>query len=148
MAGWYRMPAPGMKIKGEDPLLPEERKRKGDRALRVVLRTVHLLGFSVLFGGHWFGLPRAELLPWLYWTVFSGAGLAALELRAGLDWALQLAGGLVLVKVVLLALVPAYWELRVALLAAVMVIGSVGSHMPAALRHFYWFRPGAASARQ
>lgn len=133
-----------MKKEEEGPL-PAEERRRGNRALRVVLRTVHLLGFSVLFGGHWFGLPRAELVPWLYCTVLSGAGLAALELRAGFDWVLQLAGGLVLAKLVLLALVPAFWELRVALLAAVMVLGSVGSHMPAALRHYYWFRSGSDS---
>ena len=117
----------------------EKRKWKGSRALRITLRTVHLLSFSVLFGGHWFGLARAELMPWLYWTIFSGAGLIAFELWAGFDWVLQLAGGLVLAKLVVLVLVPVFWERRVALLAAVMVIGSVGSHMPASLRHFQWF---------
>lgn len=107
--------------------------------MRITLRTVHLLSFSVLFGGHWFGLPRAELMPCLYWAIFSGAGLIALELWAGFDWAFQLAGGMVLVKLVILALVPVFWERRVGMLAAVMVIGSVGSHMPASLRHFHFF---------
>jgi len=113
----------------------EKRRWKGSRAARIALRTAHLLGFSVLFGGHWFGLPRAELLPWLYCTVFSGAGLIALELWAGFEWALQLAGGLVIVKLAILALIPLFWESRVPLLAAVLIIGSVGSHMPASLRH-------------
>ena len=115
---------------------PEKRQWRGSRGVRIALRTAHLLSFSVLFGGHWFGLPRVELMPWLYWAIFSGAGLIALELWAGFDWALQLAGCLVLLKLVILALVPVFWEWRVALLAAVMVIGSVGSHMPASLRHF------------
>ncbi|HAH32274.1 MAG TPA: hypothetical protein DCL44_08175 [Elusimicrobia bacterium] len=107
--------------------------------MRIALRTVHLLSFSVLFGGHWFGLPRAELMPWLNWAVFSGVGLIALELWGSFDWAFQLAGSFVLAKLVLLALVPAFWDRRVTLLVAVMIIGSVGSHMPGSLRHFYLF---------
>ena len=118
---------------------PEKRQLKGSRALRIALRTVHLLSFSVLFGGHWFGLPQAELVYWLHWAFFSGAGLIALELWAGFDWILQLAGSLVLVKLVILLLVPVFWDIRVALLATVMVIGSVGSHMPASLRHYHLF---------
>lgn len=107
--------------------------------MRIALRTGHILGFSVLFGGHWFNLPREQLLPWLYWTIFSGAGLMGLELRAGFDWVLQLGGGMVAAKLVVLSLIPLFWGQRLALLALVMVIGSVGSHMPGSLRHFYIF---------
>lgn len=120
---------------------PEKRRWKGSRAVSIALRTVHLLSFSVLFGGHWFGLPQAELAPWLYWSAFSGFGLIALELWGGFDWLFQLAGFLALFKLVFLLLVPVFWESRLPLLAAVMVIGSVGSHMPAALRHFYLLQP-------
>ena len=114
---------------------PEKRQWRGSRAARITLRTVHLLSFSVLFGGHIFGLPKAELAAWLYWTIFSGAGLIALELWGSFDWALQLAGGLTLAKLAVLGLTLAFWGHRIALLTLVMIIGSVGSHMPAALRH-------------
>jgi len=107
--------------------------------LRIALRTVHILGFSVLLGGHWFNMPREALLPWLYWTIFSGAGLMGLELRAGFDWVLQLGGSMVLFKLAVLCLIPFFWDQRLALLLAVMVIGSVGSHMPGSLRHFPLF---------
>ena len=121
-------------------LFPLEKRRwKGSRALRVALRTVHLLSFSVLFGGHWFGLPQAELVPWLRWTIFSGAGLIAIELWTGFDWIFQLACAFVAVKIVLLLLIPVFWAHRVALMAVVIVIGSVGSHMPGPLRHFCLF---------
>ncbi|OGS08738.1 MAG: hypothetical protein A2270_04080 [Elusimicrobia bacterium RIFOXYA12_FULL_51_18] len=109
------------------------------RPLRIALRTVHILGFSVLFGGHWFNLPREALLPWLYWTIFSGAGITALEIYAGFDWFLQLAGVMVLGKLVILSLIPLFWEQRLTLLSFVMIIGSVGSHMPGSLRHFRLF---------
>jgi hypothetical protein len=114
---------------------PEKRRFKGGRFARITLRTLHLLSFSILFGGHVFGLPRAELSLWLYWTVLSGACLMALELWPGFDWLLQGAGCLVLVKLVILAFIPAVWEYRIALLTLVMIIGSIGSHMPSSLRH-------------
>ena len=109
--------------------------------MRIALRTVHILGFSILLGGHWFNVPREALLPWLYCAVFSGAGLLGLELRTGFDWVLQLGGSMVLAKLVVLGLTPLFWEQRLALLLVVMVIGSIGSHMPGALRHFPLF-PG------
>jgi hypothetical protein len=58
--------------------------------------------------------------------------------EAGLHllWVHQLRGLFTVGKLVLLAAVPWYWEQRVALLTTVVVIGSVGSHMPARFR--YW----------
>ena len=130
-------------LKGEKPkkniLPPEGRRSGGNRALRIALRTVHILGFSVLLGGHWFRVPGEELLTCLYWTVFSGAGLMGLDLLAGFDWLLQLAGVMTAAKLVVLCLIPLFWEQRLDLLLAVLVIGSVGSHMPGSLRHFYLF---------
>jgi len=118
---------------------PEKRHSGVNRGIRIALRTAHILGFSILFGGHWFDLPREELVLWLYWTTFSGAGLMALDLRGGFSWILQLAGGLVLAKLLVLCLVPLFWEQRLALLTVVIIIGSVGSHMPGSLRHLYIF---------
>ncbi len=117
---------------------PEKPALKKGRGLRILLRTLHIIGFSVLVGGHWFGVPRAGLEPWLYFSVLSGAGLMLLELRGGPDWFLQLAGGLTLLKLLVLALVPVFREHSGALLLLAVVIGSAGSHMPASLRHLYY----------
>ncbi|MBI4350199.1 MAG: hypothetical protein HY550_02065, partial [Elusimicrobia bacterium] len=98
------------------------------------------ISFSVLFGGHWFGAAGPELLPWLYASVFTGAGLMVLEAWGGLDWFAQLAGGFTLLKLALLCLVhfvPAH--ARTILLLAVAV-GSIGSHMPARFRHFNYIK--------
>jgi len=139
-------------------ILPPEKRQPGwNRALRILLRTVHILGFSVLLGGHWFDLPRETLTPWLYLAVFSGAGLMGLDLLAGLDWFLQLAGAMTAAKLVVLGLIPLFWEQRLSLLLAALVIGSVGSHMPGSLRHYLlfpflkrsiWGRPGAQNGRE
>ncbi|HBB68128.1 MAG TPA: hypothetical protein DCZ93_12725, partial [Elusimicrobia bacterium] len=92
------------------------------------------------FGGIWFGVPQAELMPWLRWSVLTGVGLMFLELRKGLDWFLQLAGGLTLVKLALLFLVPVFPDYNRFLLLLVISISSIGSHMPARLRHFNYIK--------
>ncbi len=118
---------------------PQKRQWRAGRAARIALRTIHLVCFSALFGGHLFGIPPAELAVWLHLTVFSGAGLMALELYGSFDWLLHLAGVLVLVKLIILGLIPLLWKQRVALLTIAVVISSVGSHMPSALRHLRLF---------
>jgi len=118
---------------------PDE-KRPSGRFFRVLLRTLHIICFSVFFGGIWFGVPQAELMPWLRWSVLTGVGLMFLELRKGLDWFLQLAGGLTLVKLALLFLVPVFPDYNRFLLLLAVSISSIGSHMPARLRHFNYIK--------
>lgn len=118
---------------------PAERRPSG-RAPRVALRTLHIITFSVLAGGHWFGVPGPELRPWLYGSAFTGAGLMVLELWNGLDWFVQLAGGFTLMKLALLCLVPVFPAHDRALLLLVIALASIGSHMPARLRHFNYVK--------
>lgn len=120
-------------------------KLSGGRAARVTLRTVHIIAFSVFLGGHWFDVPAAEAQPWLRWSVLSGAGLMLLELRAGLDWLLQLAGVFTALKLAVLCLVPVFPEHGRPLLLLAVAIGSVGSHMPSSLRHYRVIQPPPSS---
>lgn len=112
-----------------------EVKRRPARKLRVTLRTLHIASFSVFSGGLWFGVPQAEVMPWLYASVLTGAGLMATELLGGLDWFLQLAGGLTLLKLALLFLVPVFPDYNRFFLLLAIVLSSAGSHMPGSLRH-------------
>ena len=116
----------------------EPREIRYGRAARVALRSVHILAFSILFGGHWFGASADELRPFLYWAVASGAGLIFFELLSGFEWLFQLCGAMVFVKLCLLCLVPFYWSYRVPLIAAAMLISSAGSHMSRRYRHALW----------
>ncbi|MDP2866867.1 MAG: hypothetical protein Q8O90_11545, partial [Elusimicrobiota bacterium] len=79
--------------------------------------------------------------PWLYGSVFTGAGLMALEAWGDLDWFVQLAGGFTLVKLALLCLVPAFPEYARVFLLLAVAVSSAGSHMPAWLRHFNYINP-------
>lgn len=122
-------------------LFPETPRRiPGRRILNVALRTAHLATFGALLGGHLFDVEPARLVPFLWATIASGAALTALEIAATAEWLFMLQGIAVLAKLALLLLVPLFWDQRVALLLAVVVIASVGSHMPARLRHYSLLR--------
>jgi hypothetical protein len=105
------------------------------RAARSILRAGHILASGTLLGGYIFAQPRADLEPWLMGTVISGLILMATDLHASLAVLLEMRGVGVLVKLVLLALVPVFWEARVSLLIAALMIGAIGSHLPARYRH-------------
>jgi hypothetical protein len=112
------------------------RKLAGARGWNIAARTVHIGVSGVLVGGHVFEVPAERLLAWLYATILSGAMLIFLEAYSHGRWLYEGRGAMVFAKLGLLCLVPAFWEYRVAILACVVVLGSVGSHMPARFRYY------------
>jgi hypothetical protein len=105
------------------------------RLLNVACRTVHIVAFAVLFGGHVWGV-EADRLHHAFWaTVGSGLALVACEVAADRRWLREVRGAMVLVKLGLLLLVPLAWAHRVALLTAVALIAAVGAHLPGRFRH-------------
>ena len=113
------------------------RPQSGTRGLSIALRTLHLASFGVLLGGHAFAIEAERLLPALYLTIASGAGLIVLELYVfGLYWLFLGKGIMIVLKLAMLVAVPFLWEYRLLLLFLVVVIASVGSHMPARYRHY------------
>ncbi|HTU03035.1 MAG TPA: hypothetical protein VMG58_14500 [Candidatus Sulfotelmatobacter sp.] len=116
---------------------PEPARRiPHERWFSIAFRTLHLIASSVLLGGHVFGAPAELLFRWLLLTALSGAGLIGLELFRSFRWLYLAQGVLVIAKVALTVLAGLWWKERVVLLLLVVVLGSVGSHMPARLRHF------------
>jgi hypothetical protein len=107
-----------------------------ERGINIALRTVHLMTFGILLGGHAFDVPADRLLPFLYLTIVSGAGLVLLELYSSCRWIYLGKGVMVLLKIALLIAAGVWWEERVLLLLLVVLVGSVGSHMPARLRYY------------
>lgn len=107
-----------------------------ERAWNVGLRTLHLMAFGVLLGGHFWGIPPERLLAALGLTVASGAALVALELHKTLHWLFLGKRLVVQTKLGLLLAIPLFWEARVALLLAVVALSSVGAHMPARFRNY------------
>lgn len=106
------------------------------RAISMAFRTFHIAAIGILLGGHLFAVPASRLLLWLYLSLVSGAGLMGIELYSSCKWLYQGKGVLVLLKLLLVAAVAAFWKQRVWLLLAVLVIGSIGSHMPGRFRSY------------
>ena len=116
------------------PLVP--RSLPYNRGISIGFRTLHLLASGLLIGGHAFGAEPQRLIGLLYLTAGSGLGLILLELYRSFDWVYQGMGLLVILKAVITASAGLWWEQRVPLLCLVVVLGSVGSHMPARYRHY------------
>ena len=106
------------------------------RAWNIAARTVHIAVTSVLVGGHVWDVPKAELMPWLHTTIATGAILAVIEAFPRWCWFYQGRGLFVIAKLLLLALIPWAWDHRAPVLFVVIVIASVGSHMPARFRYY------------
>jgi hypothetical protein len=126
------MPGRWQRLLFPDPprLLPQA------RAISIALRTLHIAAIGILLGGHVFAVPAARLVPWLALSIASGAGLIGIELYSSAKWLYQGKGVMVMIKLLLIVAVAVFWEQRVWLLLAALVIGSVGSHMPGRFRYY------------
>jgi hypothetical protein len=106
------------------------------RAISIAFRTLHITAIGILLGGHVFAMPASRLLIWLFLSITSGAGLISIELYSSCKWLYQGKGVLVMLKLLLISAVAVFWEQRVWLLLAALVVGSVGSHMPGRFRYY------------
>ena len=106
------------------------------RWLRISLRTAHIATFATLVGGHVFATPAAELRPWLYGVIATGALLIATYLYQEPRWPREIRGVAIMAKVALLCVIPFWWEARVPILFVIIVVSSYISHMPG--RYRYW----------
>jgi hypothetical protein len=104
--------------------------------VNIILRTAHIGVVGVLLGGHVFDVSRERLHVWIAWSIATGSALILAETYPRLRWFYEVRGVMTLVKLLLLCLIPSFWSYRVWLLAAVVVLASVGSHMPARFRYF------------
>ena len=88
-----------------------------------------------------FGAPLAPLRLLLYLSIGTGAGMCALEAYPNRHFFYEGWALLLWLKLALLTSVLVFWSDRIPLLIAVVVIASVGSHLPRTLRHwtpFHW----------
>ncbi len=118
-------------------LCPEPARRPTyGRALNIAFRTVHSAVTGILLGGYAFHASAASLRPVLWAVIASGTGLIAVDSYKSCDWVHQGWGLMLFLKLALLCLIPFWWEFRLPLLLAVVVLASVESHMPRKFRHY------------
>ena len=106
------------------------------RAWNIAIRTAHIATMGILLGGHAFDVPKADLETSHWWCIGTGIVLVAIEAGPRLTWFHQGRGLMVLAKMALIGAVPLFWDYRLPILLVVVVIGSVGSHMPARFRYY------------
>jgi hypothetical protein len=106
------------------------------RATNIALRTAHICTAGIVAGGHIFDIGPERILLWTWTAILTGAALMILEAFPSWGYICEGRGAMVIGKLLLLCLIPWLWHARVPILIAVIVIGSVGSHMPRKYRHF------------
>jgi hypothetical protein len=118
-------------------LFPADRRRiPHARTWNIAARTVHIAVTGILLGAHVFDVPADRLWPYLWIAIATGSVLIALEVYPEGHWLHQGCALALYAKLALLSLVPFFWESRVLILLAVVLIASVGSHAPRRLRHY------------
>ncbi len=106
------------------------------RAWNIALRTAHIATMGMLLGGHAYDVDPQRLYPALWACLATGLALAVSESGFTALWFHQLRGLMVMAKLLLMAMVPIFWDHRLAILMAVVVIASVGSHMSGRFRYY------------
>ncbi len=124
-AGSAPAPRPAATARAADPL----------RALRIGVRSLHLVSFGGLFGEAVHGGAVDGSGPWVAATVITGGMLAALELGGGWIWLVQVRGLLTYLKMALLAFALARPGAATVCLVAAILVGGISSHMPGRLRY-------------
>ncbi len=106
------------------------------RAWNIALRTAHIATMGVLLGGHAYDIDPQRLHPALWACLATGLALTVSESGFHTLWFHQIRGLMTMVKLLLVALVPIFWDHRLAILMVVVVIACVGSHMSARFRYY------------
>ncbi|MGA2113691.1 MAG: hypothetical protein ABSH56_02945 [Bryobacteraceae bacterium] len=106
------------------------------RAWNIAFRTAHIGVTGALFGGHVFAVAAKRLLPCLYLSILTGMALLLVELYPEWRRLFEVRTAMIAAKLCLLCLIPWLWAWRVAILIAVILIASIGSHMPRRYRYY------------
>lgn len=103
------------------------------RALRILLRTGHLLAFAVLYGRAWDGGPAAGPATA---AALTGLALVSLEVAVSPVWLVQIRGLVTAAKAVLLVCGLAFPSVLLPSLTAAAIAGGISSHMPGRYRYY------------
>ncbi|MEW6753232.1 MAG: hypothetical protein AB1505_19970 [Candidatus Latescibacterota bacterium] len=108
----------------------------GKRAVRIGLRTLHLVGTAGIGGGFLYQAPREAWMPYLVLTVASGATLLLVDVWSNGIWLIQLRGVAILAKIGVLSVVHLHPAWAGEALVTAVVISGLIAHAPSDVR--YW----------
>jgi hypothetical protein len=115
---------------------PATRSFRGERAVQVAARTVHVAAMGLLLGGVAYAVPQSRLGLPIALTLASGLILFGVDLWKGGAYLVQGNGVAVLLKLALLGMGQFLPGQRLEWYLAATVVASVGSHMPRTWRHW------------
>jgi hypothetical protein len=125
-------------------ILPDTpRDFPGRRITRSILRTVHILGGGVLIGAYLFTQPESIIKVWYFTAVLSRLLLFLTDLHASFAVFFEWRGLSILTKIGLLLVMPLIPGMEVYILAFILAIGAISSHLSRNFRHrLWWILPG------
>jgi hypothetical protein len=100
------------------------------------LRSAHLIAIAAYFGGCVFQVEPARLGSAKLAVIATGLLFLCYEVSREPLWLVQIRGAATVVKILLFACAPLVGDLDVALLSALIVVGTFVSHMPAQYRYY------------
>ena len=107
-----------------------------------LLRTWHIISFSILVGGIFFQQNPALLRVWVISSVLSGAALFAVDLYGSLYALFEIRGASIVLKIFLLLMIPVLDHAQqVSLLFLIIIISSIVSHSTRRFRHRSFMPP-------
>jgi len=118
-------------------LFPDEyRDFKHKRFVIVVLRSLHIICFSILVGGYYFQQAQSLITPWFLGALFSGMAMFLIDMYGSCIILFEVRGVSILFKLFLLSWLPALNEnSQIVLLLFVIALSSYISHTTASVRH-------------
>lgn len=105
----------------------------GKRWVKILLRTIHLIGFSGVFAHV---INGSEQIAYWVITIISGLGLLAIESLSNIVWFVQIRALVMYVKLVLLMAIVVYPEYAWHGFIAMIFLSGMISHAPSSVRYF------------
>jgi len=106
------------------------------RLILNLLRSTHIVCFSLLIGGLYYELPAEQWRPWLAGAVLSGFSLFAVDLYGSFLALFEVRGVSVLLKLGMLSLLPLLQgDARIGWLIFIIFFSSMISHSTRRFRH-------------
>ena len=118
------------------PARPATRTFRGERAVKVAARTVHIVAMALVLGGVAYGVSEATMSTAIVLTLASGLLLLGMDLWKGGAFLTQGHGVAVLLKLALLGTGLSIPAARFGCYLAATAVASIGSHMPRTWRHW------------
>ena len=133
------LPAAGRTAEA-DPRRTEAPRRtrtfRGERALKVAARSVHIAAMGVVLGGVAYAVPERALTTAIALTIASGLVLLGVDLWKSGAYVYQGNGVATLLKLALLGVGQSFPAARLEWYLAATVVASIGAHMPRTWRHW------------